>query len=459
MKVRTASGRILGAVFCVLVIANLLVCAPRQAFRAESDTALRLSLEKAASYPKINFVSISDLHIYDANLGTTGKAFEDYLTADRKLLRESPEILEAAISSINGLDASFVLCPGDLTKDGEKQSHLLAAQYLDKLKTGGKKVFVVPGNHDIKNGHSYRYSGDLKERVPNITAEEFIQIYGDYGFKDALERDSDSLSYVAEPVPGLWLLALDSCCYKENVEDQAPVTDGKFSQATLAWIEDMLVKSVQYNKAVIAMMHHGALEHYAGQQKNYGEYIVDDFDYVSRLFAVYNVRLVFTGHYHAQDITVRTFPQDKKFVFDIETGSLVTYPCPYRVIKIDDNQHAAISTWMVTSIKSRPQDFPQYAKDYLEKGIAGIAAWTIMGYKVDETEAQKLAVQVADAFVAHYGGNENLASGKAAIQEDGLSLMGWIVIQMRKDLVYGLWQDLPPPDLNVTLDLSTGSWK
>ena len=29
---------------------------------------------------------------------------------------------------------------------------------------------------------------------------------------------------------------------------------------------------------------------------------------------------------------------------------------------------------------------------------------------------------------------------------------------MRKDLVYGLWKDIPPPDNDVTLDLKTGAW-
>lgn len=52
------------------------------------------------------------------------------------------------------------------------------------------------------------------------------------------------------------------------------------------------------------MLHHGIVEHYKGQEKNYGEYVVDDFHAVSRLLAMYNVRFVLTGHYHAQGITV-----------------------------------------------------------------------------------------------------------------------------------------------------------
>jgi 3',5'-cyclic AMP phosphodiesterase CpdA len=349
---------------------------------------------------------------------------------------------------------------GDLTKDGEKSSHELAASYLAQLKTAGKKVYVVPGNHDILNGLSVKYIGDTRERVPNVTADQFAQIYADYGFKDALQRDSNSLSYVAELQPGLWLLALDANRYKENVEGKKHITDGKFSTQTLAWIEKMLGQAAQDNKAVIVMMHHNVMEHYVGQEKNYGEYIVDDALEFARMLAAYNVRLVFTGHYHAQDITVKKWDDTKKFIFDVETGALVTYPCPYRIVNINSEQQAAISEVMVTSIKSHLTDFPAYGKRYLLDGIAGIATTTLTGtYKVDRAEAEKISNEVALAFAAHYAGDEKLAPGQQPITESGLSPLGWVVMQMRKDLLIGLWNDLPPADNNITLNLKDGSWK
>lgn len=460
MKAVKRLPAIVQVVFVLILIASLAACAPKQAFKYETDKSLVSLLAKAPDYPETDFVVFSDPHIYDTALGTTGKAFEAYLNADRKLLKESPEILDATIASIKDLKANIVLVPGDLTKDGENSSHALASSYLAQLKAAGKKVYVVPGNHDIKNGHSYRFVGDTVERVPNITAEQFTQIYADYGYKDALQRDPDSISYVAEPQPGLLLLALDSCRYKENVEDKESVTDGKFSPQTLAWIEKMLGQAAKDNKAVIVMMHHGVMEHYVGQEKNYGEYIVDDAPEVARMLAAYNVRLVFTGHYHAQDITVKKWEDTQKFVFDIETGSLVTYPCPYRIVAINKEQQAAISEGMVTSIKSHPTDFPAYGKQYLLDGIAGIATNTLAGtYKVDRTEAEKISKEIAVAFAAHYAGDEKLAAGQQPVIESGLSPLAWIVIQMRKDLIIGLWNDLPPADNNITLNLKDGSWK
>jgi 3',5'-cyclic AMP phosphodiesterase CpdA len=359
---------------------------------------------------------------------------------------------------IKNLKSSIVLVPGDLTKDGEKSSHELAANYLALLKAAGKKVYVVPGNHDILNGHSYKYVGDGMERTPNITAGQFAQIYADYGFKDALQRDEDSLSYVAEPQPGLWLLGLDANRYKDNIEGKESITDGKFSSKTLTWIENVLGQAAKENKAVIVVMHHGIMEHYVGQEKNYGEYIVDNYEEVAKLFANYNVRMVFTGHYHAQDITEKKY-DNGKFIFDIETGSLVTYPCPIRVVALNKDQIASISEERVTSIKSHPTDFPAYARQYLLDGIAGIATQTLMGYKVDRPEAEKIAKEIALGFAAHYGGDEQLAAGQTPVTETGLSPLAWLVIQYRKDLIVGLWKDLPPPDNNVMLNLKDGSWK
>ncbi len=459
MRATTVFSRFIQFSVCFIVIFSLLACAaPKPAFEYESNASLRQQLAQAPAYPEISFIVISDTHIYDPSLGTTGKAFEAYLDKDRKLLRESPEILESAIASIKDIKADIVLVSGDLTKDGEKSSHEVFADYLVQLKSAGKKVFVVPGNHDILNGHSYKYVGDNMERVPNITADQFAQIYADFGFKDALQRDTDSLSYVAELQPGLWLLALDSNLYRENVEDEESVTDGKFSAQTLAWIEKMLGQAAKENKAVIVMMHHGIMEHYPGQQKNYGEYIVDDYEEVAKLLANYNARLVFTGHYHAQDITEKKY-DNGKFVFDIETGSLVTYPCPFRVITIDKDQVATIKQERVISIAAHPENFPAYAKQYLQDGIANIATNTLIGYKIDRPEAEKIAQEIAVGFGAHYGGDEQLAAGQTMVTETGLSPLAWLVIQYRKDLILGLWKDLPPPDNNLTINLKDGSWK
>ena len=459
MKAIKRLPAIVQVVFVLVLIASLTACASQPSFNYQTDKSLVSLLAKAPDYPETSFVVFSDPHVFDTSLGATGKAFDAYVANDNKLIRESPEIIESALAAIKYLKPNIVLVCGDLTKDGEKASHDVVAGYLAQLKAAGKKVYVIPGNHDIKNGLSYGYVDDTKQRVPNITAEQFTQIYADYGYKDALQRDTDSLSYVAEPQPGLWLLALDACLYKQNVENKESTTGGRFSPQTLAWIEKMLGQAAKDNKAVIVMMHHGIMEHFAGQEKNYGEYIVDNYEAVAKLFANYNVRMVFTGHFHAQDITMKNYADSGKFVYDIETGSLVTYPCPYRIVNINEDQQAAISEGMVTSIKSHPTDFPQYARQYLLDQVAGIATKTLMGYGIGQAESENIGKQISQGFAAHFAGDEKLAPGQQPVIETGLSPLAWAVIQYRKDLIVGLWNDVPPADNNITINLKDGSWK
>lgn len=452
--------RNLTIMFCLLAVTSLAACSAGPSFRYESDSSIRALTEKAApSYPETSFIVFSDPHTYTTELGTEGKAFEDYLASDRKLLKESAEILDTVVAAIGAEKASFVIMSGDLTKDGERVSHELFAGYLRQIEATGKQVYVVPGNHDILNGHAFKYVRDRTERVPTVTPEEFTGIYSEYGYQEALYRDAASLSYVTEPQAGLWLLALDSCRYAEQAEDGEPITDGKFSPETLHWIEEMLIAAAKQDKPVIAVLHHGIVEHYKGQDDYFGEYLLDDYGAVSKLLAVYNVRLVFTGHYHAQDITLQRGPEAGKFVFDIETGSLVTYPSPYRIVSITASQRATVRTQRVTSIRSHPYDFHEYALAYIESGVANIAADTIQSYGVEPAEAEDLGQKVAQAFVAHYAGDENLPAGQKAISTRGLSLMGRIVVIMRKSLIKGLWRDLPPPDNNITIDLKTGDWQ
>ncbi len=154
--------------------------------------------------------------------------------------------------------------------------------------------------------------------------------------------------------------------------------------------------------------------------------------------------------------TLAKYPKENKAVYDIETGSLVTYPDPYRLVSIDANQKTSIRS---EYIKSHPSDFPEYARNYSLDGIEGIATKAIMSYGVKQEEAARLARQVAAAFAAHYAGDEKLPAGQEVIQTSGLSLRGWLVVTFRKDLVYGLWNDLEPPDNSIVINLRTGEWE
>ena len=451
------------AVLVATLLAAVLAGCTTLRFDYQSNPETRELLARYhPAYPDVSFAVLSDPHLYDTSLGAEGEAFQEYLRHDRKLLVESEEILRVALKKIRRIHPRFLIISGDLTKDGEKVDHLLLAHYLRGLEEAGIPSYVIPGNHDILNPHAMRFDGPRTERVENVSPAEFASIYDSFGYGEALSRDPSSLSYLVEPVPGLWLLALDSADYGRSPKRKDPVTGGRFPQSRIDWIEATLRQAAARGKAVIAMMHHGVIEHYHSQAKHFPQYVVENHEKVARMLAAYGVRVVFTGHYHAQDITLERW-EDGRVLYDVETGSLVTYPCPGRMVTIRSGKMRIVSGHVeqLPSFADRGEDFSAYARKTAFDGIAVIATEIMTGLGMKRQEAEELSGQTAAAFVAHYAGDERFTGGskEEMLRLHGLSLMGRIVVGSRKDLVYGLWNDKEPPDNEIIIDLATGAWK
>lgn len=414
------------------------------------DYAMAEPAVESAGYPETRFAVMSDLHYYDTSLGTSGAAFEDVLGSDRKLLKETAELLDLAIDDVLASGVEFVLIPGDLTKDGEVVNHEAVAGALRRVTDAGVEVYVVPGNHDANNPEAFEFEGAEQIPVPAVSQDGFAEVYRDFGYGDALTRDETSLSYVAEPVDGLWLLALDATRSEENEPGGEEVTDGAFTQAQVDWIEDVLRDAEAEGVAVIAMMHHGVVEHWDGQAKLHPEYLVEDHPSVGALLASYGVRVVFTGHYHAQDIA-RADYEDNGFLYDIETGSLATAPCPIRFCEISGDELSVRSETIVDRLKPGTS-FGEDARAFVLATIASEAYDVSRGYNVAEDQSRYIADHVAPAFVAHYEGDEEL-SAKPPIDNSRLDLWGRFIWSQQRYVADGLWDDPAPADNDVVLPL------
>lgn len=310
--------------------------------------AVMLSICAQAQKPVYRICVISDTHLMAPSLlKHDGKAFQNYLANDRKLLKESPELLDSAVARIIAAHPQILLITGDLTKDGELTSHkLLAEHYLKPLHKKGIKIFVVPGNHDINNPHALIYDGDTAVRTVTVSASDFAKIYDDCGFKVAIARDTTSLSYVAQLTPGIRLIAIDGCKYEENdFKSNTCVTSGRIKPTTLRFIASQVADARRHGCKVLAMMHHGIAPHFRMQDLVLSEYLIDDFDVLARQFSEMGIKVVFTGHFHSQDIA------SEGNLLDVETGSIVSYPHPIRTIDIiGDSLH--ITTSRITSLGS-----------------------------------------------------------------------------------------------------------
>lgn len=392
------------------------------------------------------FAVISDPHLYAARLGTAGSAFEDYLNQDPKLLRESEAILESALDSVIQQGVHFVLIPGDLTKDGEVANHVLMAQHLAKLEKHGIQAFVVPGNHDINNPDAVSFRGDSTSPVPTASPALFRAIYQRFGYGQALDRDTESLSYVVEPVPGLWVLGIDSTDTAQNDELGKPRVGGKLSPGTLAWMVAKVQLAQAQGKQVIAFMHHGVVPDFAAQPAVFADYLVDDWPTVNVTLAGAGLRVIFTGHYHAQDASY-LFTETGTLVSplcDVETSSLAAYPCAYRMVTVQAG-HLAIESQRVTAITADTGGVPfqAYAEADLRMRIPAIATAQLENdFGLTHEQATQVTPLVVEALMAGYVGDEHPDAQTQAVLEgllnspEPLHTLGMLLL--------GLWTDLPP---------------
>lgn len=396
---------------------------------------------------------ISDVHVMNPSLIIKdGSALDDYMKHDRKMLKESPALLDALTSQLLQSHPQFVLLTGDLTKDGEEISHrYLVDHCLSKLKASGIQTLVIPGNHDINNPHAVSFNGSEKTRVPSISAQDFARIYADYGYGKALARDSFSLSYVYQLTPRIRILALDACKYEENDFDNDICRhDGRIKPETLAFIKEQLVDARQQGMRVIAMMHHGLTAHWKYQNKVLPGYVVDDHKRLRNILKRGGVEVIFTGHSHAQDIAY------DKGIYDIETGSLVSYPSPFREVTLKDDTLSICSNH-ITAIDYdiASPDFQSYARKNTKQGFKTIVA-SMFPKQVPENLKQKAIDIVAEAMSDHYKGDEILTSERQKEIKDTSKALRkysfkWSLIF--KMVTRSLWSDIKPADNDFTLIL------
>jgi len=400
----------------------------------------------------VHFAVIADPHLYDPALGTAGNTLAAGLAEDANLIAHSEALFTHVANALTDMAPrpAFLIIPGDLTRDGELSSHRLAVAQFARLEAAGIPVYVVPGNHDIDNPEAARH-----DRAGGIDAAGFARLYADFGYAGALARDPHSLSYLAEPAPGYWLLAIDSCRYGESAKQR--IDGGRLRPETLAWLRSQLQRARAEGKTVLAMMHHGLVEHVAGQGRHVADLLIEDWDRVGQDLAAEGLRVVFTGHGHSQDVTRRDWDRGT-FLIDVETGSLVSYPNPYRLVTLDHAQHLSIRSHRVEhlAVDGHPSGrnaFADFARDFGYLAELDILATQLETRStLPSQQRNELAPMLADALFANRAGDElpTLDAFRQPIAMAGSKIPDEATIG---GLILALWHDLPPADNDLDIDL------
>lgn len=393
----------------------------------------------------IKIAVISDVHYLSSQLAGKGAALKKYETAMGRNTEDLHAVLDKVVTDLHDESLDILLIPGDMTKDGEKQSHLDFKEKLQPLTKNGTQIFVVPGNHDINVPTSKKYTGDKTEPAENVTAEEFAQIYADFGYGKALKRDTASLSYLAFINDSLWLLCFDTNRYNEY--RTSTLSSGRILPQTLQWALEILSQAKEKNINIIGMMHHGLVEHMPYQNTFFPEYLVDNWEKNANILADSGLKFVFTGHFHANDITSYTSTAGNT-ITDVETGSLAQYPFPYRMILLE-NDILKINTHVVNSIPSKPQLAEEYKEKLRQQTEASaLSKINSLNIPLPKEILQALAHVIVQMNLLHVCGDEQLTEEMVQAIKNFSKIMG------QENFDSSTFQlDYPPADNKVELAL------
>ena len=356
-------------------------------------------------------VVVSDIHVMAPELlpegAETQEAWTTYYAGERKMLQESVAIFDQFIQKMMALQPRVLLITGDLTKDGERLSHEYVRNSLYNLTYYGTRVLVIPGNHDFGgSGNPLKFNTDgTTEPAEVLTTDDFKDFYDGFGYNDwESEYDPNSLSYVVEPMEGLVVLAIDS-------------HTASISEATLNWLCTKAKEARNAGKQVIAMMHHPLFPHITGANLFIDTYTVDGYETVRDALIDAGVNTILTGHFHTSDIAKDWNDDEGKAIYDINTGSLISYPFDYRVLTpSNDFMTFQVATQTLTPTGMNRDD----AKAWL-KGRTKTIATQKMNSKAGAmagmfaTQIDNVAEFASNLYILHAEGDENVSNDKETV--------------------------------------------
>lgn len=279
---------------------------------------------------KTSFWVISDTHLIADSLHDHGQAFSQMQkTSQGKDLYYQETALSAFVRMAQKKKPAAIIVTGDVTFNGERVSAEKFAEIFKPLEE--TQLLVLPGNHDIYDGWAREFRGKKQYYAGQISPRMWRNIFKT-SYKNAVSVDDESLAYSVQLNPDYLLILADSNDYGKEEATTAPATAGFLGREQRRWIKAQLQYASENNLQVIFCMHHNLYAHNPAVNKGY---VVDDYRELRKLLAQYNVKLVFSGHIHAQNIML---PQDPCPATEVVTASFCSNDQGYGVVKVSPKE-------------------------------------------------------------------------------------------------------------------------
>ena len=361
---------------------------------------------RRAPEARYRVVLATDLHYLAPSLTDHGPVFRRMMeNSDGKATEYCDEITEAFLEQVLALRPEALILTGDLSFNGERDSHLALAEKLSAVEAAGIPVLVLPGNHDLYRSQTYSTFGDSAEPVPNISAEEFREIYAPFGFDEAIAADADSLSYAARLNDSTRVLMLDA----NTLHDFCG-----FSEQTLAWVEEQLRQARDAGEAVLVCCHQNLFRHSLFDMG----YVLNKSERLYALLEEYGVPLFLSGHMHIQHRLTRGG------VTEIATSSLTMGACQYALVEAEggriryETRRTPVSAWAAAQGRTEEAllDFETYAAASMNRRFRSQAEEQLRAAGLSGAELQELTDFACALNLAYFSGD---LTGIPALDPEG----------------------------------------
>ncbi|WP_394660403.1 metallophosphoesterase [uncultured Chryseobacterium sp.] len=191
------------------------------------------------------------------------------------------------------------------------------------------------------------------------------------------------LSYVVEPVKGIWLMAIDGNTYLPKNLSENPGNPSNYKGASIGynnvlthkkhlidWVKRITSEAKRNGKTVIAFTHYpmidfndgatGEIKKLLGEKKWQLERVPEE--EVAQAFAEAGLAVHFAGHMHINDTGIRKFGE--KMLVNIQVPSLAAYLPAYKILTVQSPDRMEITTEVLNDVPNFNELFPLYEKEY-----------------------------------------------------------------------------------------------
>ena len=283
------------------------------------------------AHKDLKFYLITDLHHWAKAQGTSGEAYDRVYHEEHRCMAETGAIISKVLDDIIAdKEIDIVLVAGDITADGAREAHDEIIPMLRRLKDAGKRVFLITATHDFHD-KPLKAVGSKVGLATVTPRDDLYDLYNEFGRNEAISENRKSHSYSVMLDEKTRLLCL-------NDDGKGGGTDfcGYFDDC-VEWIKGQLDEAKANGEYVIVMTHHPALPPSPIYPMFSKRDMLANYDEITTLFADNGVKYIFTGHTHMTNIAIKTTEKGND-IYDVNTGSLVAYPCPYRKVVFTENE-------------------------------------------------------------------------------------------------------------------------